>query len=86
VPGDTNAGGSMTSGAHGKTDVGEQVHVYRNRTAACLVSCRCRDVGETGQCEPTEKPFAASGHSKRHSIFGFCKSSLHRPDLDQPIL
>lgn len=65
---------------------GGETHVYRNRTAACLVSCRCHGRGVAGECESVEKPLAQSRHNRRDSIFSFCKSSRHRTGFDAAVL
>lgn len=68
----------MNSAVKRKMDREEPAPIYRNRTAACLLPCRCHDLGETGRCE--------AAHNRQDSIFLFCKSSRHRTDFDQAVL
>jgi len=76
----------MKSAAKRKNEVGGQAHVYRNRTAACLVSCRCHGGGETPQCGPVGQPLVQSGRNRCGSIFPFCKSTRQREAFDHAVL
>lgn len=61
-------------------------HVYRNRTNACLVVCRCHDAGQAPECEPAEQAITQAKKRKHGSISSFCSSTRAHLRADQAVL